>query len=322
MADKNRMHGVKEKFIAFQKRISPLLTKRNQIILFIITILAAALSIIDVICVLFPKPISIALYVVAALALFSSFPLWIKAIQMFFKVILIPFTEQNELIGTFVKDYKLRTVITALPGLGMNFIFAVFNAVIGFMSSSAWYGSLAAYYILLCAMRFISIMYAKSIYIDKKEITKEQRELKIYKNCGIMLSVMSVALMGAVIMLVGGVGGKSYPEVVTIAVAAYTFYKLTMSIIHMVKAKREKSLLLITLRRIGHSEALVALLSLQTAMFASFGEGAPELTPVMNAATGAAVCFIVLGLGIYMIFDAGKIQKKWKADFEGGTKNG
>lgn len=84
-------------------------------------------------------------------------------------VVLIPFIEKNKIANMLVKDYKLRTIISALPGLGMNLIFAVFNAVIGIISHSAWHGSLAAYYILLSAMRFVSVMYAKSIYIDKKK---------------------------------------------------------------------------------------------------------------------------------------------------------
>lgn len=136
----------------------------------------------------------------------------------------------------------------------------------------------------------------------------EKREVKVYRNCGIMLSVMSIALGGAVIMLVSGEGGKSYPGLMIYAVATYTFYKLTMSIISMVKARKEKSVLLITLRYIGHSDALVSMLSLQTALFAAFGQESGKLIPIMNALTGAAICLMVLGLGIYMVHDAGKRQ--------------
>ncbi len=89
------------------------------------------------------------------------------------------------------------------------------------------------------------------------------------------------------------------------------FYKLTMSIINMVKARKEKSLLLITLRNIGYSDALVSLLSLQTALFAAFGQAEDEFIPVMNALTGAAVCLMVLGLGIYMVHNAGEKKLAW-----------
>ena len=314
--------GIKDKLISLKRKLDSFLTKRNQIILFIITIVMAVLSIVDVVLQIFPLPISIAIYVMAAISFFSSCSLWIRAVRLLVCVVLIPFIEKNKIANMLVKDYKLRTIISALPGLGMNLIFALFNAVIGIISHSAWHGSLAAYYILLSAMRFVSVMYAKSIYIDKKKGKTEQRELKVYKNCGIMLSVMSIALMGAVIMLVFGFGGKSYPEIVTIAVAAYTFYKLIMSIINMVKARKEKSLLLITLRYIGYSEALVALLSLQTALFAAFGQGSEKLIPIMNTATGAAVCLTALLLGVYMICDARKRKKVIEAYYQGGIHNG
>lgn len=91
--------------------------------------------------------------------------------------------------------------------------------------------------------------------------------------------------------------------------AAYTFYKLVMSILGMIRARKEQSLLLITIRNIGHSDALVSMLSLQTALFAAFGQDSGDLVPVMNAATGAVVCLGALALGIHMVYDAGKRMK-------------
>ncbi len=303
-------------FTKLKARMSKLLTKRNQRIWFVVTIVMAALSILDVVFDLFILPVSIAVYVLAAVSFFSSCALWIQMIRLIIKTVLIPFTESNRLVAIFVKDYRLRTIITALPGLGMTFIYAIFNAIMGIVNRSAWSGSLAAYYILLCVMRFISVMYAKSIYIDKRELSAEQRELKVYKNCGIMLSCMSLALGGAVIMLVNGEGGTSYPGLTVIVMAAYTFYKLIFSIIGMKRARKEKSLLVITMRNIGNCEALVSLLSLQTALFAAYGQDSGDLIPVMNAATGAGVCAVALGLGAFMIINSTIRKKK-----TGGVSN-
>ena len=124
-----------------------------------------------------------------------------------------------------------------------------------------------------------------------------------------MLALLSIALGGAVIMLVTGDGGTSYPGLMIYAVATYTFCKLVMSIVNMVKVRKEQSLLLTTLRNISYADSLVALLSLQTALFAAFGQDAGEFVPIMNALTGAAVCLMVLGLGISMVHDAKKREK-------------
>lgn len=212
---------------------------------------------------------------------------------------------KNKYIELYIKDYRLRTILSALPGLGLSFLFGLSNLAIGAVSRSAWHSSLAVYYILMCAMRFSFALYAKGLYLDKKE-QPIRRELRIYKACGIMLSITSIALMGAVIMLISGTGGKEYPGVTIYAMAAYTFYKLPMSIVNVVRAKKEDSPLLITLRNIGNAEAMVAMLSLQTALFAQFGQDSGVLVPIMNGATGAVVCLSVLILGIYMLYDGRK----------------
>ena len=59
----------------------------------------------------------------------------------------------------------------------------------------------------------------------------------------------------------------------------------------------EPYLLSIT-RRIGYIDACVSILTLQTAMFASFAEGEEAFVKLMNGITGTAVCLMVLGLGI------------------------
>lgn len=291
---------VKEKAKQIKEKLDSLLTKRNQWICFIITILLAALSILDVIFELLPMPVSIAVYILAAISLFCSCSLWIRGIKLLIAALWLPATENNEWLGQFINDYRLRTVIMSLPGLAVNLIFAVFNAVLAVTAHSAWFASLAVYYIMLGIMRFMSVMYAKSIYLDKESSTSPQRELKVYKSCGIMLSFMSIALMGAVIMILTSGAGKSYSRVLTIAIAAYTFYKLVMSIVNMSKAQKEKSLLSITLRNIGHCDALVSLLSLQTAMFAAFGPGEGDMAIILNTITGGVVCVAAFAIGLSM----------------------
>lgn len=231
---------------------------------------------------------------------------------------------RNQYLNTLVTDTQLRTVLLTLPGMGLNLIYALFNGVIGVLSRSAWYGSLSAYYLLLCIMRFLAVSYAGRVYEVKvpwrrkdvshpdassKEEQLEIRAWKVHRNCGILFCMISIALEGAVIMLVYGEGGKSYPGLMIYAVATYTFYKLGMAIRNMIRVRREKSLLLVTLRNISYADALVSLLSLQTAMFAAFGQDSGAFIPLMDALTGAGVCLMILALGIYMIHRSKKENK-------------
>ena len=303
-----------------QNRITPFMTRKNQSMIFILTIVVVAASIYTAVTDLFPQPISITLYVLAAFGFTCACTLWVRAIIFFVKLVLVPFTQSNKIANMLIKDARLRTVLTTLPGMGLNLIYAVFNGIVGIVNHSAWCGSLSAYYILLCVMRLLSVSYAGKIYSEKRKWKKLQsnqkdeqkkdnsikmytlRSWRVYHNCGIMLSVTSIALGGAVIMLVSGEGGKTYPGVLIYAVAAYTFYKLIVAVRNVIVARKRDSALLRTLRNISYADALVSMLSLQTALFAAFGQDSEELIPLMNALTGTAVCLMIFILGILMVY--------------------
>jgi len=64
-----------------------------------------------------------------------------------------------------------------------------------------------------------------------------------------------------------------------------------------------------TIRDIGYADALVSLLSLQTAMFVSFGSDDTLSRQMMNSITGGGACLMIFVMGIYMIYSA-QMQKK------------
>ena len=66
----------------------------------------------------------------------------------------------------------------------------------------------------------------------------------------------------------------------------------------------------ITIRNIGAADALVSMVTLQAAMFASFQDKNSLNTNQMNAITGLSVCILISILGISMIWYAWKIKKE------------
>lgn len=314
----------KEWLSVLKQRISHFMTRRNQSLIFLFTIVMAIASVYAAVTDSFPEPVNVVLYVFAGLGFICTCTLWVKAIILFVKMVL-PFTKNNQIANTLITDTRLCTVLFTVLGMGVNLIYAVFNGVIGIVNRSAWCGSLSAYYILLCVMRFLSVSYARKVYDGKilwgkvnkvkgsrhkSEDSLEERAWKVYRNCGVILSLSSIALGGAVIVLVSGEGGKSYPGLMIYVVAAYTFYKLGMAIRNLIKARKEKSLLLVTLRNINYADALVSLLSLQTALFAAFGQDSEAIIPIFNARTGMGVCMMIFALGIYMVHKAKSTKSK------------
>lgn len=286
----------------------PALRLRYRLLLYILTIVFAALSLLNVINAIFPYIIGIICYTLAGCTLFATCYYLVRDIcRMREKV--KPGVKANPFANRVTTDYRYRTVLFAVPGLILNLFFAIFNGVIGVISLSPWFGSLAAYYILLSVIRFLAIRYDRRV--SKLEQTRKLmlEEINVYRNCGILLLVMTSALGGAVILLIHEEGGKYYPGVTIYAVAAYTFYKIIISGINVVKAGKLKSPLLMTIRDIGYVDACVSILSLQTAMFASFGKGQEKFAKQANGITGAVVCLMVLVMGIYIIRAALKMKR-------------
>ena len=294
---KQRKQKTAEKKSIFQK-LEAKITLPKMLLLTPLTILSAAASLYQAVTEELPFFVGILIYVSAAVCLTLCTICYIYKFRYVKNEVVTPYVRKHRILNRLVQDVKLRAVLTALPGMGISLIFAVFNDVIGFLAKSAWYGSLAAYYMILCVMRFHAVSYAQKFYFKKDSKEELARcEKRIYRNCGRLLVVMSIALGGAVIMLVYGEGGKTYPGLIIYAVAFYTFYKLVMAIVNMVKGK---SYLLMTLRNIGYADALVSMLSLQTALLAEFGGEMEVSVSAVNGLTGTAVCVMILLMGSFM----------------------
>ncbi len=279
-------------------RYIPSLRFRYRVFLYFVTIACITLALLDVTVHCFPYIASIIFYVSAAVTLTASCYYIIIHIRQDIREIIKPAIAANPYANKVTTDYRWRTILLAVPGMVSNIIFAAFNGVIGITSHSAWFGTLSAYYILLSIMRAGIVRQERKLAVIKEKKEHMRQEQSVYRRNSVLFIFMAVVLAGAVILLLNAQGGKNYPGFTIYAVAAYTFYKIIMSTIQVVKVGKRKSPLLSITRRIGYIDACVSILTLQTAMFASFANGEEEYIKLMNGITGAALCVMVLGLGI------------------------
>lgn len=301
----------------------PALKWQYRILIYICLIVFAALSMLNVKHDLLPIPFGSILYVLAACSLTFTCCYLVPDIKLFrhkIQVIMKPILTKNRIADLLVNDYRYRTVTFAKNGLLLNMTFAVFNGVIGVRSQSAWYVTLSVYYILLSMMRYWAVNYERRVWKLEQTSKRKLLELNIYKNCSILFIAMTMALGGMVILTLRSQGGKHYPGLTIYAFALYAFIKIPFAMAGRIKVIRMKSPLLITIRSIGYADACVAVLSLQTAMLSSFGHGDLEdyVVELMNAGTGAVMCLMVLGMGIFGIYMA---QKQKKEILFGGMEN-
>lgn len=290
----------------------PELKLHFKILLYLATVICAVLSMLAIQGI-FPYIVELMIYTFAGVTLSAACYYLVKdviCLKNGMKEKVRPVIEGNSFANRMATDYRYRTVLFAVPGLLLNIIYAAFHGVVAIFTHSAWLGTLSAYYIILSVMRFSVIWYDRKV--SDMEQTKEVmlKEVSVYRRCGIFFVIMTVALIGAVILMVKSEGGKSYPGYLIFVVAAYTFCKIIISVIHVIKVRRLKSPILITIRNISYVDACVSILTLQTAMFASFGGGAVEFEQQMNAITGGIVCLMVLTLGIGSMVSSSKMKKR------------
>lgn len=295
----------------------PVLRLRYRLLLYLVTALFVTLSLVQVVTEVLGHIVGIVIYAMAAITLLCACYYLAVDLRYGIKEKVRVGIDANPFTHRMAGDYRYRTVMFAVPGLALNVVFALFNGVIGIYSRSAWYGTLSAYYILLSVMRFLAVRYDRRM--AKREQNEEllAEEIFVYHKCGILFLIMTVALGGMVILMVCEEKGKRYPGFLIYAVAAYTFYKIAISVINLVKVRKFKSPLLMAIRDIGYIDACVSILSLQTAMFASFGDGQEFFIKFMNGATGSVVCLFVLGIGSYSVHSANKMKRQLSEETEG-----
>lgn len=216
---------------------------------------------------------------------------------------------KNPFVNKLLEEYSFRTLVFACLSFLINLAYVAFHVVLSIISASVWYGALAVYYILLTVMRGGIVLYHRKN--NKGAPKNEELELKRYKITGIILIFMPICLSLAIAEMVASNKGYHYDGLVIYAAAAYTFYKITMSIINALKAKKNYGLTIEAVRNIGLADALVSLLALQTAMLHSFGGEGMNFS-FANAMTGAAVCAATVGIGIMMLRKTYKYKRNIK----------
>lgn len=230
------------------------------------------------------------------------------------------FVKKYPLLGKWMGTYEARTLLFAACSFVINVGYVVLNIVMAALMSSIWYAALAAYYFALGALRYAVLFGTRKA---KKNAQTERglaaEKLRIYRNCGIALLIIEGVFMFAVAQFVLSGGGsiaelaaqnmRTYTMITMISSAAFTFYKMTLSIVNLVKVHKMTDPELWALRNINLAAALVSLLALQTTMTLFLSLPLTKEMSVFNGIVGLVVVLIVAGLGIVMIIRANKKKK-------------
>lgn len=249
-------------------------------------------------------------YAVYALAaLFLAGAVWVM-VSLFRQNIWGKFRDAAHRIsftGRLYDDYGFRTLFAGHLSLLVNIFFALTKAAAGWYFSSAWLSALAFYYLILCLTKALVLRRGRQKIPGETEAQKLRREWRTYRMCGVLLMLLTLALQGVIILIVKRGNAFLYWGTLIFAVAAYDFYCLISNIVFMVRTRRKHTPLVVALKSISFATSLVSMLTLQTAMFASFSDGINAFwQKLMNLMTGTAVCVILILWGALMVRRAQK----------------
>ena len=219
----------------------PDLSLQVKIMLYIAALACAVLSIVSITCGgIFPPAAEYAVYTAAGVTLFLSC-FYLAGDLDLLKQKIMELARSNTLTARLTDDIEYRSVLFAVCGVCMNIVFALFNGIAGWMSRSAWFGTLSAYYLILGMMRAYWIFHNQ----DKVRNRENQRssrapERNIWRCYGVLFLFLAVVLCGAVILLVNLEGGKTYPGWTIYAAAGYSFTKIILAAVHVIRARKKK----------------------------------------------------------------------------------
>lgn len=252
-------------------------------------------------------PIAYVSYVFSAYAL-VIFCLRLNSVVHRAKNLVNGIANQNQYITRYMTDTSFKTKITLSISLALNIGYAILKFVTGIFYSSAWFITLAVYYILLMFMRFLLLRHVG------RNVSDMAAEWKRCRACGIVLLFMNIILTGMVVLILRRNEGFEYAGYLIYAMALYDFYTITMAVINLIKSRKHNRPVLTAAKVINVTAALITILSLETAMLTQFGSDTdPAFRHNMIACTGGGISVIIIIMAAFMIVKAAKNLKK--ADF-------
>ena len=226
------------------------------------------------------------------------------------------FKNENKYARRWQDDTRLRVNVSLYGALAWNALYGLFQLWLGFYHRTFWFYSLGAYYICLSVMRFF-LAHHTTRYAPGERM---QTEIKKYRACGIVFLVMNLSLALIIFFMVYWNRTFEHHMITAIAMAAYTFTALTTAIINVIKYRKYNSPVFSASKAISLAAALVSMLTLESTMLTTFGNGTMTATAQkwMLGATGGAISVSVVATAIYMIAVGTKKLEKLKTEVQNG----
>ena len=248
----------------------------------------------------------------------AAFPKTIKGLRTSFPEVLsrnglFRKVASTEVGDRYLHDRAFRGSVGVRFGMTTNLFYALFRGVVGILHSSVWSLSLAAYYLVLGLLR-AHLSHAYKVRNEKGGLKYER---KCYRSTAWLLFLLNIPMGGMTALMVLTDSRFSYPGYVIYLSAIYTFYISTVSVVNLVRYRKLGSPVLSAAKVLNVVAAMMSVLGLQTAMISRFSPtDNAYFARTMNTVTGAAVCFGVIVIAVFMLIKSRKTKSEVFSTYE------
>ena len=205
-------------------------------------------------------------------------------------------------IAEALKNRELHFSLGLYAEQYINFAYGIFKIISGIVIGSAWIGADGIYNFVQALIQLYQIL-------RRKKPGTIRQQWKSYRFCGVLILLLHLTLIGIVFQTVNWNRVEEAGEIMSIATAAFAFYKFISAFIDLAKDRKHIHPIDSSVRMLELSQAIFAIFSLQAGLLHTFGTGA-AWEHLINLAVGCIVCLLTVAMGIYMIRRANREIKK------------
>lgn len=225
---------------------------------------------------------------------------WVPALIRLFQKL----KAENKIARRWQDDAGFRVNVSLYVALIWNTAYALLQLGMGFWHRTFWFFSLAGYYISLVVMRLFLVRHTRKHRAGERML----EELRKYRACGIAFLVMNLALALMIFFMVYWNRTFHHHEITTISLAAYTFASFALAVVNLVKYRKYNSPVYSASRAISLAAACVSMLTLESTMLTTFGDGTMDLPQrrILLGVSGGAISVFIIAMAVYMIVQGTK----------------
>lgn len=200
----------------------------------------------------------------------------------------------------YKQDRIFRASVNLQLVMVLNYLYALYNLLVGWLSHSAWLLSLGAYTLMLAVIRTdLTISHHLGRRLDGAPL--QRHEIRCYRRVAWSLLLLNLPIGGLAVLMASGRAASALPGHLIYLSALYSFLMMGLGIFNLIRFRKFGSPILSAAKVLSLVSALLSMLTLQSALIDRFGEGQERFQLLMSRLSGSAVFLSVFALAVWML---------------------